>query len=373
MTRTKGKHVSTTTIQIWPGGKSVEYRGEIDGPANQRSLRAGHYSARIACRGADSCERITRSYRGDTPGAWGAYFSDGDLGYLTVPDDDPRIGNYCIAVVTGTGRDQHAELTICPACKGTGFADNPVKNPWRKGTADEWRAVRIEVRAELYGSRDVLGCDSALVDDLIKAANGGELRNDGRDGLREGFDYDSNIRNIYRDCSEFDAAQCREYASDEGIDLPDLPTIDCQECDGTGEIEVVGGSDPCLKCGGVARPSYKEGTGQVLDPDADEDDSRHGWLTEAREACQEHAQENPAEVYEWWRVSSWLCEQLHAIGEVTIDNNYGYWWGRTCTGQGWIMDGTLQQVAARYERDAAEDARKIAAVAHVVSGKGEQA
>ena len=54
-------------------------------------------------------------------------------------------------------------------------------------------------------------------------------------------------------------------------------------------------------------------------------------------------------MYEWWRVSSWLCEQLHAIGEVTIDNDYGYWWGRTCTGQGWIMDGVLQRVAARFE------------------------
>jgi len=39
---------------------------------------------------------------------------------------------------------------------------------------------------------------------------------------------------------------------------------------------------------------------------------------------------------------------LDAIGEPTIDNEYGYWWGRTCCGQGLIMDGTLQRIAQQH-------------------------
>jgi hypothetical protein len=144
-----------------------------------------------------------------------------------------------------------------------------------------------------------------LVDDLIKAAGSGDISGD----LREGFDYDA-IRNLYANVDDFNAAQVREYADDHGIELPDAPKGD---------------------------------------PDYETDDSRHGWLTEAREACREFAQENPAEVYEWWRVSGWLCDKLHQVGEVTIDNGYGHWWGRTCTGQAWIMDGTLQRVAALFE------------------------
>lgn len=50
---------------------------------------------------------------------------------------------------------------------------------------------------------------------------------------------------------------------------------------------------------------------------------------------------------EWYLVDPWLCARLHDIGEVTIDNGLGTWWGRTCTGQGLIMDGTLQQIAAQ--------------------------
>jgi len=50
-----------------------------------------------------------------------------------------------------------------------------------------------------------------------------------------------------------------------------------------------------------------------------------------------------------WRVSTWFCRQLDEIGEVTISNGYGSWWGRCCTGQNYICDGTLQCVAARFE------------------------
>lgn len=195
---------------------------------------------------------------------------------------------------------------------------------WRTATADEHRTIKINVLAEIYGNRDILGCDSALVDDLIKAAGGGDLTGD----LAVGFGYDE-IRNLYADPSTWTVDECREYASEHGIDLPDLP--DCTFCDGTREY-----------AGGVCTACDEQRA------EHEDDDSRHGWLTEARGVCQEYAQDNPREPYEWWRVSSWLCEQLHAIGEITIDNGYGRWWGRTCTGQGFIMDGTLQDIAARF-------------------------
>src|SRR5579863_7268307 len=47
-------------------------------------------------------------------------------------------------------------------------AGAPRTGHWRKGTPDDWRKIRIELRAELYGERDILHCDSALVDALIR-------------------------------------------------------------------------------------------------------------------------------------------------------------------------------------------------------------
>lgn len=290
MTRTKGE---TRTIQTWPGGASFEYRGDPDGPPNQRSLRAGHYQARVRCT-VPGCEWYYTPRR------------------TAAPDELPT-------------------PTPCATCDNTGYINNPTRNPWRKGTADEWRTIRIALRAELYQRNMILACMSSLVGDLLTAAS--EIGGD----LGEAFEIDQ-IRNVYRDFSDADADTCRAYASDHGLDLPDVPTIDCPKCEGVGYHAET--NEPCT-C------DY----GEIPDPGADEDDSRHGWLTEARQVCTEHAQDNPQEPYEWYLVDSWLCDQLHAIGEVTIDNGYGHFWGRTCTGQGLIMDGTLQQIAANFERD----------------------
>lgn len=213
------------TIQTWPSGAAYEYKGDPDGPREQRRLRRGY--ARTA--------------------------------------------------------------------------------KWRKGTDDEWRTIRIALRAEMYAQRDIHRNLTMLVSDLMQAANSGELRGD----LAEGFGYDE-IRNLYKDPSDWTAEQCREYADEHGLTLEPLPRL---------------------------------GDSPQIDDDALEDE----WLPAARDLCREHAQDNPAEVYEWYLVDSWLCDQLHAIGEVTIDNGYGHFWGRQATGQMLIMDGTLQAVATQYE------------------------
>ena len=70
-------------------------------------------------------------------------------------------------------------------------------------------------------------------------------------------------------------------------------------------------------------------------------------LEEWRDAVRD-ADPCPAEPYEWWRVSPWLCRHLRDAGEVVIDNGYGHWWGRCVTGQGIIMDGTIQRIAHEW-------------------------
>lgn len=50
------------------------------------------------------------------------------------------------------------------------------------------------------------------------------------------------------------------------------------------------------------------------------------------------------DIYEWWRVSKMLAFQLSEIDEAILKNDYGTWWGRTCSGQAIIMDGTIQKL-----------------------------
>jgi len=53
------------------------------------------------------------------------------------------------------------------------------------------------------------------------------------------------------------------------------------------------------------------------------------------------------DIYEYWRISSMLAERLLSIGEPILRNDYGCWWGRTCTGQAILMDGTLQRAVLK--------------------------
>ena len=55
------------------------------------------------------------------------------------------------------------------------------------------------------------------------------------------------------------------------------------------------------------------------------------------------------EVFQWFAVTSWLAGQLQSIGQPVLDNEYGYWWGRTCCGQGIELDGTFQRISRKFE------------------------
>lgn len=73
--------------------------------------------------------------------------------------------------------------------------------------------------------------------------------------------------------------------------------------------------------------------------------AEHDDISEWRDHVDETMQENPQEPLEWWRITRYLCEKLRGIGEPVLDNDYGYWWGRTCSGQSIELDGTIQKIA----------------------------
>lgn len=147
---------------------------------------------------------------------------------------------------------------------------------------------RIEERAEALAEREIYPCQSCLVDALLKLEGEDFTRDDNRSFASEwGIEA---IENLYPDPSDWTMEDCREYLDDRGIDLEQFDGLDA-------------------------------------------------W----RDAVRENAE--PQEPLEWWPVSHWLCAELREIGQPIIDNSYGWWWGRTCSGQAILADGTLQQIA----------------------------
>jgi len=58
----------------------------------------------------------------------------------------------------------------------------------------------------------------------------------------------------------------------------------------------------------------------------------------------EDSGENVNEIYEWWRVSTWLLEKLAKKGEPILRTDYGDYWGRTCTGQAILLDNVISEI-----------------------------
>ena len=61
--------------------------------------------------------------------------------------------------------------------------------------------------------------------------------------------------------------------------------------------------------------------------------------------------DNPQEIYEWYLVSDWLLNRLKEINEPYLENDYGEYWGRTCTGQSIYLDYNIQKLAYKYSHD----------------------
>jgi len=50
------------------------------------------------------------------------------------------------------------------------------------------------------------------------------------------------------------------------------------------------------------------------------------------------------EIFEWWIISEHLAEKLKDLGEPILENDYGTWWGRTCTGQAIMLDSVIRKI-----------------------------
>ena len=201
-----------------------------------------------------------------------------------------------------------------------------INGRWRKPNAELARKIKIELTAEIYAERDVWHCDSSLVDDLLEEGSilGGEFSME-------------NVINLYPDPSDWDLEQCREWLDDHGIG--DRPDPDPWAMDDAAMIEAMDEDpdEPPEEMAGKSPDELRPILIEQIEADC------HA-MDEWRDLVFKHA--DAAEIYEWWRVDSGLAERLKEIGECVLDNAYGNWWGRCCTGQGYLMDGTLQQVAA---------------------------
>lgn len=51
------------------------------------------------------------------------------------------------------------------------------------------------------------------------------------------------------------------------------------------------------------------------------------------------------EPLEWWLISEWLHNHLKNLGFVTLETDFGYYWGRTISGQAIELDNVIQDVA----------------------------
>ena len=61
--------------------------------------------------------------------------------------------------------------------------------------------------------------------------------------------------------------------------------------------------------------------------------------------------EDMNEIYEWYLVSDWFLDRLREINEPVIDNDYGEYWGRCCTGQAICLDHNIQELAYEWASD----------------------
>jgi hypothetical protein len=187
--------------------------------------------------------------------------------------------------------------------------------------------IRVEELARRIMDEDLLACQSILVDVL--------MRQDGSDDVATAFAWD-NVTNLTPDASAWGVEKCVEWLS-ERMTREEI-------------VELVG-FDPKPRDVEEARKVLAE---HGLDLDYEEDaigtlvaelevGRRVPGLDSLREKVADMAE--PEEVYEWWLVSRQLARSLVQVGECVLYNDYGCWWGRTCTGQAILMDGVMQRVA----------------------------
>jgi hypothetical protein len=197
---------------------------------------------------------------------------------------------------------------------------------------------QVEERAQALLDHDVFCCQSALVDDLLKTLCETPMT-DGNHDIIVGFAIDE-IENLYPDPSDWTLKECREYLDDCGHGRPD-PDPWAMDRDALAEFYANETGDNLDDA--FCSPEWETADGQSFVADIIDQEDIDG-LDDWRDAVRDT---DPQEIFEWWLVSNWLAGELDALGCPVLRNDYGNWWGRTCTGQAILMDGTLQDVARR--------------------------
>lgn len=92
---------------------------------------------------------------------------------------------------------------------------------------------------------------------------------------------------------------------------------------------------------------YADFLRELLDESETLDEANLTQEMEAMDKLRDWAQYNGYDVQEpleWYQVTRWLHDKLEALGQPTLDVEYGYFWGRTCSGQHILLDGTIQKI-----------------------------
>jgi len=57
------------------------------------------------------------------------------------------------------------------------------------------------------------------------------------------------------------------------------------------------------------------------------------------------------EPLEWYLVSQWFLDRIKEMNEPYIENSYGTYWGRQCSGQSIYLDYDIQELAYHHAYD----------------------
>jgi len=167
--------------------------------------------------------------------------------------------------------------------------------------------------AEVYVNSEILKCESSLVTDLLAIEHHASTAN-----IAANFSYD-NVENYYQDFDRILDGTVRQSRKDEIKQLCTQNNLN----DGYDIEDFITNSENESK--EIAHENIEDLTvlARILN------------------------YQDPQEIFEWWAVTEWLGNKLMESGEPVLSNDYGYWWGRTCTGQAIILDGTIQKIAVQ--------------------------
>jgi len=93
-------------------------------------------------------------------------------------------------------------------------------------------------------------------------------------------------------------------------------------------------------------PTWSTQDWDCIESSCDDQDKTREFMDLER-AVKEKQQElrDEREIFEWWACGSkWIADRLLDHGECVLDNDYGYWWGRQCTGQAIKLDRTFWEI-----------------------------